>query len=182
MLIASLILHVKFSSFMDVEVLCLLETVWVHLMGKYVATESNKLRYFWCLSFKYSLIWNRNVTFSPPFVTTLLCSDQGRWGREVVKFRHKGADRLHQGWPVSPVVLYCGCGRKAVRHIAQTPTNRGRPFYTCSIHKVLWIYNLALFWGFFIRFLNVSISECVYGKYETILGIKWCYNFDYTFI
>ncbi|KAG5010925.1 hypothetical protein JHK87_019440 [Glycine soja] len=32
-------------------------------------------------------------------------------------------------------VLFCGCGRRAVRRVAGTNINRGRAFFTCSINK-----------------------------------------------
>ncbi|KHN46794.1 hypothetical protein glysoja_015045 [Glycine soja] len=35
----------------------------------------------------------------------------------------------------SQVVLFCGCGRRAVRRVAGTNINRGRAFFTCSINK-----------------------------------------------
>ncbi|KAL5163237.1 hypothetical protein HKD37_07G020174 [Glycine soja] len=35
----------------------------------------------------------------------------------------------------SQVVLFCGCGRRAVRRVAGTNINRGRTFFTCSINK-----------------------------------------------
>ncbi|KAK2412394.1 hypothetical protein QL285_047592 [Trifolium repens] len=35
----------------------------------------------------------------------------------------------------SSIKLFCGCGRVAVRRVAQTQANMGRPFFTCAINK-----------------------------------------------
>ncbi|KAG4930873.1 hypothetical protein JHK84_047857 [Glycine max] len=62
----------------------------------------------------------------------------------------------------SQVVLFCGCGRRAVRRVAGTNINRGRAFFTCSINKgfdfTLGVFDL----GFLFRAFQDEVGYCGY--------------------